>query len=345
LVQFDSKTHKHKHIHKHISPVITGIYNRLISPCLEQLTLQAANPAMALFSSSFTPGTPVISGSSSTTNPFAQQAHPTSSSTTTPDNKLKRPRESDATSTRPTSTSTPIKEAYEKRATIVSAQSNLEKLMKKVGMTGPELTSKSPQIKNTTHSTTTNTRPAPTSKKNKNTPSDPPADIQSAFPPGPTDPEIPSKKRKIKHGLDGRPTNANGGVPAGLRADPLAGLLGKGKGKKEKKAGGSTGQGKAPQGGMTKGGPSTSSTTAIATSTTSISQRPISPSPEPPAIQPTTPMTTLQNSLSNKLESAKFRWLNEQLYTQPSGKGLELMRGEGGRAFEDVSVGSRCGSP
>jgi hypothetical protein len=48
-------------------------------------------------------------------------------------------------------------------------------------------------------------------------------------------------------------------------------------------------------------------------------------------------LTSLQNSLTSKLSSAKFRWLNEQLYTTPSGKAWELMRGEGGRAFDDVS--------
>lgn len=228
--------------------------------------------------------------------------------------------------------------------------------MKKVGMTGPELNSKSPQLRAAGTSTTStstggNTRPAPTSKKNKNTPndSDPASTSASAFPSSTNDLETSAKKRKIKHGLDGRPTNLNGGVPSSLRGDPLAGLMGKSKGKKNKVAGGAgagAGQGQSQQGGMAKGShsgstpqPSGDNVPAIPSDTLQPTLDSTStPTPDPTPTSPSTPMTSLQNSLSNKLESAKFRWLNEQLYTQPSGKGLELMRGEGGRAFEDVSL-------
>lgn len=51
--------------------------------------------------------------------------------------------------------------------------------------------------------------------------------------------------------------------------------------------------------------------------------------------EPTSTLTSLQQKHASKLSSAKFRWLNEQLYNLPSTAGWDLMRNEGGRAFEE----------
>lgn len=346
---------------------------------------------MSLFSSSFAPSSAVVTGTPAISNPFSVD------SPSNQDKKRKRPRESDATrsSALPTTSSnsshnTPSKKpntshagngnaaggggktnggaapnAYAKRNTVVAAQANLEKLMKKVGMTG-EIPSSPSSHSNATHhahsgnnNANANTRPAKRDRHSKLIEDDP---SKTAFSDEEKEEETPVKKRKVKHGLDGRPTGA-----AAKKDDPLAGLMG---GKKDKKkgdqkddrdkAGGKKVQQKQqPQGTPVKK-PSTVALPAVPAEEIpakdgigetidfnadiiNISSPPPTESagpadlaePTPPA--PTT-LTHLQNSLTSKLSSAKFRWLNEQLYTTPSGKAWELMRSEGGRAFDDVSL-------
>jgi hypothetical protein len=229
--------------------------------------------------------------------------------------------------------------------------------MKKVGMTGDV---ESPSSVN--HNVSS--RPAPSSRRNRGSKSKAHDDAEedqaargafsdednqenSGLTSNPT-----QKKRKVKHGLDGRPTGAAAG-----KVDPLAGLLG-GKSKKDKKV----------EGGKVKGQvkpkeKENSKAQATPTKTVPKAQSQVQASPahalassevdleiededgseieidEPTTTSQAQPqqLTSLQNSLTSKLSSAKFRWLNEQLYTTPSGKAWELMRGEGGRAFDDVS--------
>ncbi|KAG7528968.1 hypothetical protein FFLO_05867 [Filobasidium floriforme] len=322
---------------------------------------------MSLFSSSLAPGSAVVTSIPTSSNPFSVSS---SSPANGGDKKRKRPRESDATRSIPTN-STPtkkgnnnpggsngggaVKDAYQKRSTIVAAQANLEKLMKKVGMTGEV---ESPSSFNHNNA---NSRPAPSSRRNRGTPkskfdnddeettrgafSDEDNQENSGSTSNPT-----QKKRKVKHGLDGRPTGAAAG-----KVDPLAGLLG-GKGKKEKKVDGGKGKG---QGQVRPKEKENVKGQAIPTKTATKAQAEVQASSaharsevdleiedqngsEAEIDEPTTTsqaqpqqLTSLQNSLTSKLSSAKFRWLNEQLYTTPSGKAWELMRGEGGRAFDD----------
>jgi hypothetical protein len=200
---------------------------------------------MSLFSSSLAPGTAVVTSAPTSSNPFSVSSP--SSNGNGGDKKRKRPRESDATRSTP-AVSTPtkkgnsnsggnngggaVKDAYQKRSTIVAAQANLEKLMKKVGMTGDVESPSSPN-----HNV--NSRPAPSSRRNRGNKSRAHDDAEEdqgargAFSDEDNQENSGStpiqKKRKVKHGLDGRPTGAAAG-----KVDPLAGLLG-GKSKKEKK--------------------------------------------------------------------------------------------------------------
>lgn len=136
------------------------------------------------------------------------------------------------------------------------------------------------------------------------------------------------KKRKIKHGLDGKP------VKKGKeKEDPLAGLMSdKKKGKKKEKS--------AQQQEDGAGSRATPLPKAKPTAKEQISDEDEEEAPvaetSAPAAAPAS-LTTLQNSMSSQLSSAKFRWLNEKLYTIPSGEAVGLMRNEGGRAFDDVS--------
>ena len=336
---------------------------------------------MSLFSSSLAPASSVVTGAPISSNPFSVSSP---SNAQSGDKKRKRPRESDATrSNVPHKVETPTKknntgggaggggggaakDAYQKRNDIVAAQANLEKLMKKVGMTGtPDLSSPSSTGHTDVHGKpNSNSRPVPTSRRNRHTPKTGESDDHAPGARGAFSDEdaegmggdTPVKKRKVKHGLDGRPTGAAAG-----KSDPLAGLLG-GKGKKEKGAANKKQQ--QPQQpekkvGLTK---TKAQGTPVKASTVGPSTKPEQEEEimdKPPAeveddndsdedeaaadedlstSAPAQPLTSLQNSLTSKLSSAKFRWLNEQLYTTPSGKAWELMRSEGGRAFDDVSV-------
>lgn len=119
------------------------------------------------------------------------------------------------------------------------------------------------------------------------------------------------KKKKIKYGLDGRPI-----LPPGVAS--IAELEGKTKSK-----------GKGRQSLPAKQEEKKLEAPAPTEEASSDEE---DAAPAVPA-----PMTTLQSSLANKLSSAKFRWLNEQLYTLPSTEAWDLMRKEGGSAFADVS--------
>jgi ribosomal RNA-processing protein 8 len=302
---------------------------------------------MSLFSSSFAPSSSVVSGSS---NPF------TTASPSSQEKKRKRPRESDATSSKPARSSlggssggnNASKNAYEKRNEVASAQANLEKLMKKVGMVGGES-----KGKGLTPTKKTNSKRKSVSKRTEGGESDIDPEILnggsddetfSAFPEE-TDQDTPQKKRKMKHGLDGRPVGPGANK---LKVDPLAALLG-GKKKKEKKPETPSSKPTKPiQAVSTPKKPTPAATsTSTPTATAIPAQSSSTPAPEdriersvsPVEVDPQ-PLTSLQNSLTSKLSGAKFRWLNEQLYTNPSGVAVDLMRGEGGRAFEDVSTGS-----
>jgi hypothetical protein len=75
---------------------------------------------------------------------------------------------------------------------------------------------------------------------------------------------------------------------------------------------------------------------------TSPTASPAKPLPTPPVAS--VALTPLQASLTTSLQSAKFRWLNEQLYTRDSKDAVGLMRGAGGDnegvggAFHEVSL-------
>lgn len=142
-----------------------------------------------------------------------------------------------------------------------------------------------------------------------------------------------NKKRKVKHGLDGKPVGA-----AAPKSDPLAGLLG---GKKKAKQSPATIPPRNEQGKKQthKQQPTVPAVESVTPSKSETKLEPVEaevvvPTPAP---APTQQLTALQSSLTSKLSSAKFRWLNEQLYTTPSGTAWDLMRSEGGRAFDDVS--------
>ncbi|KAJ9107059.1 hypothetical protein QFC19_002929 [Naganishia cerealis] len=132
------------------------------------------------------------------------------------------------------------------------------------------------------------------------------------------------KKKKIKHGLDGRPI-----LPPGVSS--IAELQGKGKSPKAKtKQPQQASKPKQPQ--QSKKAES-ASTAAIEPISGEWDEDVEDEKTEVPAV--TKPMTSLQSSLVNKLSSAKFRWLNEQLYTLPSTEAWDMMRKEGGSAFAD----------
>ncbi|KAJ9120241.1 hypothetical protein QFC22_003141, partial [Naganishia vaughanmartiniae] len=131
------------------------------------------------------------------------------------------------------------------------------------------------------------------------------------------------KKKKIKHGLDGRPI-----LPPGVSS--IAELQGQGKSLKPKP--------KQPQQAPKQKQPQQpkkveSVSTAVDPASEAQEEEEEDEEPETPAVLQ--PMTSLQSSLVNKLSSAKFRWLNEQLYTLPSTEAWNMMRKEGGSAFSD----------
>lgn len=133
------------------------------------------------------------------------------------------------------------------------------------------------------------------------------------------------KKKKIKHGLDGRPI-----LPPGVSS--IAELQGQGKSPKAKA--------KQPQ--QAPKQKQTPQPKKVETVSTAVESAPQEQDEEDEEEEPEIsavpqPMTSLQSSLVNKLSSAKFRWLNEQLYTLPSTEAWNLMRKEGGSAFSDVS--------
>lgn len=55
-----------------------------------------------------------------------------------------------------------------------------------------------------------------------------------------------------------------------------------------------------------------------------------------PKAKATEGLTKMQQQMANKLEGARFRWINEQLYTTPSTQAVEMMKKEP-KIFEDVS--------
>lgn len=55
-----------------------------------------------------------------------------------------------------------------------------------------------------------------------------------------------------------------------------------------------------------------------------------------PKAKGTEGLTKMQQQMANKLEGARFRWINEQLYTTPSTQAVEMMKKEP-KIFEDVS--------
>lgn len=68
---------------------------------------------------------------------------------------------------------------------------------------------------------------------------------------------------------------------------------------------------------------------------------PAMPAPKPkPVVQPkakaTEGMTKMQQQMASKLEGARFRWINEQLYTTKSTEAVAMMAKEP-KIFEDVS--------
>ncbi|GHJ84058.1 hypothetical protein NliqN6_0460 [Naganishia liquefaciens] len=134
---------------------------------------------------------------------------------------------------------------------------------------------------------------------------------------------VPPKKKKIKYGLDGRPV-----LPPGVSS--IAQLEGKAKSaaKKIPKQVAHTSQPKVLD-------PPPPPPPPAAESEPEESSSDEQPANLAAPSAPQTPMTSLQSSLAHKLSSAKFRWLNEQLYTLPSTQAWDLMREEGGSAFAD----------
>lgn len=59
-----------------------------------------------------------------------------------------------------------------------------------------------------------------------------------------------------------------------------------------------------------------------------------------PKAKATEGLTKMQQQMANKLEGARFRWINEQLYTTPSTQAVEMMKKEP-KIFEDVSTSER----
>lgn len=55
-----------------------------------------------------------------------------------------------------------------------------------------------------------------------------------------------------------------------------------------------------------------------------------------PKAKATEGLTKMQQQMANKLEGARFRWINEQLYTTPSTEAVAMMKKEP-KIFEDVS--------
>lgn len=60
-----------------------------------------------------------------------------------------------------------------------------------------------------------------------------------------------------------------------------------------------------------------------------------------PKAKGTEGLTKMQQQMANKLEGARFRWINEQLYTTPSTEAVAMMKKEP-KIFEDVSDAGRA---
>jgi hypothetical protein len=254
---------------------------------------------MALFSSSLNPTS--SKSPLATANPFSTTFAPTTAPVVDPSantsRNSKRKRTSDAHSQQANRSA-----AYGERTTVKTAQQNIEKLMKVLDKgVAPKKAGKkaSARRKSGEREVDDDDKPLTMDELRKRL-----AEEEEEREDGEGKEEEP-KKKKIKYGLDGRPV-----LPPGITS--IAQLEGREKPKKTK-------QKKAQQ-------------VAAPVET----QDPDSSDEEPAVPVPMAPMTTLQSSLANKLSSAKFRWLNEQLYTLPSTQAWDLMRKEGGSAFADV---------
>lgn len=265
---------------------------------------------MALFSSSLNPSS--SKSPLATANPFSTTFAPTTAPVVDPSASTsrngKRKRTSDAHAQQANRTA-----AYGERNTVKSAQQNIERLMKvldKGGVAAKKPGKKAARRKSGGRADEDDDdAPLTMEELRKRL-----AEEEASQDEGPTTEEQP-KKKKIKYGLDGRPV-----LPPGISS--IAELEGRDKpGKKAKQA---------------KKAQQPHANTRVETQDSQPDAE--SSDDEPSLPVPMAPMTTLQSSLANKLSSAKFRWLNEQLYTLPSTQAWDLMRKEGGSAFADVRL-------
>lgn len=267
---------------------------------------------MALFASSLNPSS--SKSPLATANPFsttfaAPSSTPVIDPSATSKRTAKRKRTSDASAQHANRSA-----AYGERTSVKSAQENIERLMKVLekgdGVAGAKKSGKKgARRKSAGRNEDDDDAPLTMDELRKRVAEE---DAQ-----GEASTEQPATKKKIKYGLDGRPV-----LPPGVSS--IAELEGKikPKPKQAKKAQ------QAPQAQTPEPQPSADAGSSEAEDD----------EPAPPVAQ--APMTHLQSSLAHKLSSAKFRWLNEQLYTLPSTQAWDLMRKEGGSAFADVRTPS-----
>jgi hypothetical protein len=218
--------------------------------------------------------------------------------------------------------------AYSGRDTVKSAQQNIEKLMKvldKGGSLGDKPLGKDKQKKKrkSTGGDDGNEGAITMDELRRRLAEESGDDAAVGREGNGADGQEQPKKKKIKHGLDGRPI-----LPPGVSS--IAELQGQGKAIKPKP--------KQPQQPPKQKQPQQSKKVEpVTTAEPDVEEEEgEDDEPETPAVPQ--PMTSLQSSLVNKLSSAKFRWLNEQLYTLPSTEAWNMMRKEGGSAFSDVSL-------
>ena len=269
---------------------------------------------MALFASSLNPSS--SKSPLATANPFsttftAPSTTPVIDPSATSKRTAKRTRTSDASAQHANRSA-----AYGERSSVKSAQDNIERLMKVLekgdGVAAAKKSGKKGARRKSGGGIDQDDDDAPLTIDELR------KRIAEEEAQGQASTEQPPKKKKIKYGLDGRPV-----LPPGVSS--IAELEGKAKPKPKpaKKAQ------QAPQAKVPGPEPSSDAETSEAEDE----------DPSPPVAQ--APMTHLQSSLAHKLSSAKFRWLNEQLYTLPSTQAWDLMRKEGGSAFADVRLAPR----
>jgi len=138
----------------------------------------------------------------------------------------------------------------------------------------------------------------------------------------PEKPQTPIKKKKTKAvpvGLDGRPLHPPAAGPNSANAKPK-----KQPPKQEQKKATESQESDRPS----KKTKLEQQSTSVAPTSASPTASPAKPLPTPTAAA--VALTPLQATLTTSLQSAKFRWLNEQLYTRDSKDAVGLMRGAGG---------------